>query len=73
MFADRTSMATIRANQLRLYCSVFAAILVNIVRQIGLRGTTRVDLRLPAIPPTAPNRMPRNGVPLSLRNAPPPS
>ena len=39
MFADRTSAATMRANQLRLwFCSV-AYVRANEVRRVGLRGT----------------------------------
>jgi hypothetical protein len=39
MFADRTSTATMRANQLRLYLSSVAYVLVNELRRVGLRGT----------------------------------
>ena len=39
LFADRTSTATMRANQLRLYFSVFAGILLQIIRNVGLAGT----------------------------------
>ena len=39
LFADRTSTATMRANQLRLYFSAFAYTLMVIVRQFGLAGT----------------------------------
>jgi len=39
MFADRTSTATMRANQLRLYLSSVAYLLVNELRRVGLRGT----------------------------------
>jgi len=39
LFADRTSAATMRANQLRLQFSVFAGILIRIVRLVGLVGT----------------------------------
>ena len=37
--AGRTSSAAMRANQLRLYFSTFADILVTILRRVGLRGT----------------------------------
>ena len=40
LFADRTSSATMRANQLRLWFASFAYVLVNGLRRIGL-GTTR--------------------------------
>ena len=39
LFADRTSTATLRANQLRLYWALFAAALLEILRQRGLAGT----------------------------------
>jgi hypothetical protein len=40
MFADRTSTATMRANQLRLYFSSVAYMLVQALRRLGLQGTT---------------------------------
>lgn len=39
MFADRTSAATMRANQLRLYFASFAYVLVCALRRIGLAHT----------------------------------
>jgi Transposase DDE domain group 1 len=39
LFADRTSTAWMRSNQLRLYFSSFAYILVQRLRQLGLKGT----------------------------------
>jgi hypothetical protein len=39
MFADRTSAATMRSNQLRLYFSCFAYVLLQYLRRVGLRGT----------------------------------
>ena len=45
LFADRTSSATMRANQLRLYFSAFAGVLVNILRRVGLRATALADAR----------------------------
>jgi hypothetical protein len=39
LFADRTSSHTMRANQLRLYFSSFAYILICALRRIGLHGT----------------------------------
>jgi hypothetical protein len=39
MFADRTSAATMRANQLRLYLSSAAYILMHALRRLGLKGT----------------------------------
>jgi hypothetical protein len=39
LFADRTSSATMRANQLRLWFSSLAYVILNELRSIGLRGT----------------------------------
>jgi len=39
MFADRTSASTIRANQLRLYLSSAAYILMHALRRLGLKDT----------------------------------
>ena len=39
MFADRTSAHTMRANQLRLWFSSVAYVLMNLLRRFGLRGT----------------------------------
>jgi hypothetical protein len=39
LFADRTSAATIRANQLRLWFASFAYLLLDALRRIGLRHT----------------------------------
>jgi hypothetical protein len=39
MFADRTSTHWLRSNQLRLYLSSVAYMLVNELRRLGLRGT----------------------------------
>ena len=39
MFADRTSSHTMRANQLRLWFSSLAYVLVNELRSVALRGT----------------------------------
>lgn len=39
LFADRTSASTMRANQLRLWLSSVAYVLVNTLREIGLKGT----------------------------------
>jgi hypothetical protein len=38
-FADRTSAATLRANQLRLTCSAIAYALLAALRRLGLAGT----------------------------------
>jgi hypothetical protein len=39
LFADRTSAASMRSNQLRLYFSSFAYVLLETMRRVGLRGT----------------------------------
>jgi hypothetical protein len=39
LFADRTSAATMRANQLRLYFSSFAYCLLQALRRLALKGT----------------------------------
>jgi len=39
LFADRTSTATMRANQLRLFFSSFAYVLLETLRRVGLEGT----------------------------------
>ena len=39
LFADRTSTATMRANQLRLTFATFASVLMTLLRRVGLSGT----------------------------------
>ena len=39
LFADRTSCATMRANQLRLYLSTVAYVVMRALRQHGLKDT----------------------------------
>jgi hypothetical protein len=39
LFADRSSAVTMRSNQLRLYFSSFAYVLLEHLRRVGLRGT----------------------------------
>ncbi len=39
LFADRTSAATMRANQLRLYFASFAYVLMHALRRLGTAGT----------------------------------
>jgi hypothetical protein len=39
LFADRTSASTMRANQLRLWLSSVAYVLINTLREFGLKGT----------------------------------
>ena len=43
LFADRTSAATMRANQLRLWFASFAYLLLEALRRIGLRHTQFQD------------------------------
>jgi hypothetical protein len=43
LFADRASSATLRANQLRLWFSAMAYVLVDTLRRVGLRFTTLAD------------------------------
>jgi hypothetical protein len=40
LFADRTSSATMRANQLRLWFSSLAYLMLNELRRVGLHGTS---------------------------------
>ncbi len=44
LFADRTSAHTIRANQLRLWFSALAYLLVSTIRRLGLAGTKAARL-----------------------------
>jgi hypothetical protein len=39
LFADRTSTATMQANQLRLYLASFAYVLMHGLRRLGLKNT----------------------------------
>jgi len=39
LFADRTSTAYLRSNQLRLYFSSMAYVLLQMLRHLGLKGT----------------------------------
>src|SRR6202041_2181414 len=43
LFADRTSAATMRANQLRLWLASFAYVLMSARRRVGLAGTGLAD------------------------------
>ena len=40
LFADRTSAKTMRANQMRLWLSTFAYIVVSEIRRLGLAATS---------------------------------
>jgi hypothetical protein len=49
LFADRVSSETMRANQMRLYLSAMAYILVNGLRRLGLAGTELAEAQVPTI------------------------
>jgi len=49
LFADRTSCRTMRANQLRLWLSSVAYVLLQTLRQQGLRGTEMAQARCDTI------------------------
>ena len=49
LFADRTSSATMRANQLRLTFSACAGALLTLLRQVGLQGTALARARADTI------------------------
>jgi hypothetical protein len=49
LFADRVSAETIRANQVRLYLSAMAYILVSGLRRLGLKGTELAEAQVSTI------------------------
>jgi hypothetical protein len=49
LFADRVSAETMRANQLRLYLSALAYILVSSLRRVGLKGTEMAQAQVSTI------------------------
>jgi hypothetical protein len=49
LFADRTSCATMRANQVRLYFSSIAYVLLNALRRLGLTGTELAEAQCQTI------------------------
>ncbi len=49
MFADRTSSHEMRSNQLRLYFSSFAYVLIQMLRRLGLAGTSMAKARCDTI------------------------
>lgn len=49
LFADRTSAATMRANQLRVYISSFAYVMMHGLRRLGLEGTERAKAQCTTI------------------------
>ena len=46
LFADRMSAETMRANQLRLYLSAAAYVLVEALRRLALKGTEMAQSRV---------------------------
>ena len=49
LFADRVSAGTMRANQLRLYLSTMAYVLVSALRRLGLKGTELAQAQVSTI------------------------
>jgi len=49
LFADRVSTETMRGNQMRLYLSAMAYILVSGLRRLGLRGTALAEAQVSTI------------------------
>ena len=49
LFADRTSAATMRANQVRLFFSSIAYVLLNALRRLGLAGTELAEAQCQTI------------------------
>jgi hypothetical protein len=49
LFSDRLSTETLRANQLRLYFSALAYVLVDALRRLGLRGTEWAEAQVETI------------------------
>jgi hypothetical protein len=49
LFADRVSTETMRANQMRLYLSTMAYILVSGLRRVGLKGTELAEAQVSTI------------------------
>lgn len=49
LFSDRLSTETMRANQLRLYFSSLAYVLVQALRRLALRGTEWAQLQVDTI------------------------
>ena len=49
LFADRVSTETIRANQMRLYWSVMAYVLVSALRRLGLKATEMAQAQVSTI------------------------
>jgi hypothetical protein len=49
LFADRVSTETMRANQMRLYLSTVAYVLVSGLRRVGLKGTALAEAQVSTI------------------------
>jgi hypothetical protein len=49
LFADRTSAHTMRANQIRLFCSSVAYVLLEALRRLGLAGTELAEAQCQTI------------------------
>jgi hypothetical protein len=49
LFADRVSTETMRGNQLRLYVSVLAYVLISGLRRLGLKATEMADAQVSTI------------------------
>jgi hypothetical protein len=49
LFADRTSARTMRANQIRLFCSSIAYVLLEALRRLGLAGTELAEAQCQTI------------------------
>jgi Transposase DDE domain group 1 len=49
LFADRTSSQTMRANQVRLFCSSIAYVLLEALRRLGLAGTELAEAQCQTI------------------------
>jgi hypothetical protein len=49
LFADRVSTETMRANQMRLYLSAMACVLVSGLRRLGLKATELATAQVPTI------------------------
>src|SRR6185369_303176 len=49
LFADRTSARTMRANQVRLFCSSVAYVLLEALRRLGLAGTELAEAQCQTI------------------------
>jgi hypothetical protein len=51
LFAERTSTAHLRSNQIRLYFSSVAYLLMRALRRLGLQGTEMAKAQCTTLPP----------------------